>query len=170
MKALLTISIALFLSSCTASYQQRVLKPASSKLDRGGGVFISTPKNGWYGNTEYKNSGKMTANAVKAAFARFSNNVYISEECLGPGCLKGVPADKYAYYVAPEVLHWEDRATEWSGIPDQVEIKIVVYDTKSGAEVASSVLTGKSKWATFGGDHPQDLLPEPLNRFVESLY
>ncbi|WP_254924651.1 DUF4823 domain-containing protein [Aeromonas sp. A35_P] len=29
---------------------------------------------------------------------------------------------------------------------------------------------GKSKWATFGGDHPQDLLPEPTEKYVNSLY
>jgi Domain of unknown function (DUF4823) len=36
--------------------------------------------------------------------------------------------------------------------------------------VASTLISGQSKWATFGGDHPQDLLPEPLNSYVESLY
>jgi hypothetical protein len=112
----------------------------------------------------------MTANAVKAAFSRFSNNIHVTEECLGLECLKKIPIGKYAYYVEPDILHWEDRATEWSGIPDRIEIKISVYDAISGAELASSIVSGKSKWGTFGGDHPQDLLPEPVNKYVESLY
>ena len=62
------------------------------------------------------------------------------------------------------------RATEWSGIPDKIEVKIIVYDGGTGKEVGSTLISGRSKWATFGGDHPQDLLPEPLNSYVESLY
>jgi len=170
MKVLFIVSISIFLSSCAASYNQQILKDATSKLERDKGVFISTPRNGWYGKIEYKNSGKMTANAVKAAFSRFSNSVYISEECVGLECLKTAVTTKYAYYVVPEILHWEDRATEWSGIPDRIDVKISVYDIASGSEISSTVITGTSKWATFGGDHPQDLLPEPVNYYVQSLY
>jgi len=84
--------------------------------------------------------------------------------------LKEIPTERYEYYIQSEILHWEDRATEWSGLPDRIEIKISVYDTHSGAELASSILSARSKWATFGGDHPQDLLPEPVKQYVESLY
>jgi hypothetical protein len=70
----------------------------------------------------------------------------------------------------PEILSWEDRATEWSGIPDSIEIKLSLYDGASGQELSSVVITGKSKWATLGGDHPQDLLAAPFRKFVESLY
>ncbi len=72
--------------------------------------------------------------------------------------------------VTTEILHWEDRATEWSGRPDRVEVQISVYDTSTREEVASSSYSGKSKWATFGGDHPQDLLSEPTDNYVRSLY
>ena len=121
--------------------------------ERGKGVFISTPKNGWYGKTEYKNSGKMTASAMKAAFSKFSNNVYISEDCMGKECLSIISTEEYAYYVETEILHWEDRATKWSGMPDRIEIRISIYDSRLKAEIASVVIDGKSKWTTLGGDH-----------------
>ena len=85
-------------------------------------------------------------------------------------CLKKDQSVSYDYYVIPEILYWEDRATEWSGIPDKIEVKVSVYDGQSAKELASTIILGKSKWATFGGDHPQDLLPDPLNKYVESLY
>ena len=170
MKTSFMIIAVLLLSACSARFQTRLVQPSISRLERGKGVFISTPKDGWYAKIEYKDSGAMTANAVKAAFSRFSNNISVSNQCLGRECLKIIPTDQYAYYVEPEILHWEDRATEWSGLPDRIEIKISVYDAMSGKELASSVLIGRSRWATFGGDHPQDLLPEPVNKYVESLY
>ncbi|WOA51920.1 DUF4823 domain-containing protein [Dickeya solani] len=34
----------------------------------------------------------------------------------------------------------------------------------------SVILSGKSKFVTFGGDHPQDLLPDSINNYISSLY
>ena len=158
------------LAGCSATYTHEVVSDPRVTLDRGKGVFISTPKTGWYGRTEYRDSGKMTANAIKAAFSRFTSNVVVTEQCTGMDCLKVIQTDRYGYYVEPQILHWEDRATEWSGLPDRIEIKISVYDASLGTELASSVLAGRSKWATFGGDHPQDLLPEPVGSYVNALY
>jgi Domain of unknown function (DUF4823) len=170
MRRALGVLIMSFLAGCSATYSRQIVKEPTTKLERDRGVFISTPKDGWYGRIQYKNSGKMTAAAIKAAFSRYSNSVYVSEECLGSECLKIIPATKFAYYIEPEILHWEDRATEWSGIPDKITIKISVYDAALGSGIASAVFDGESKWATFGGDHPQDLLPEPVNQYVDSLY
>lgn len=68
------------------------------------------------------------------------------------------------------ILHWEERATEWSGKPDRIEIQIIIYDLSTKKQIVNSTYTGKSKWATFGGDHPQDLLAEPTQTFVDALY
>ncbi|MOA60072.1 hypothetical protein D3C78_1848620 [compost metagenome] len=51
-----------------------------------------------------------------------------------------------------------------------IEIQVVIYDTLSKKNIANSSFKGKSKWATFGGDHPQDLLPEPAEKYVNALY
>jgi hypothetical protein len=170
MKHFSVLLVALALTGCSASYQQQVLKETTAKLERGKGVFIAIPKDGWYGKIEYKSSGRMTANALRAAFSRFSNIIQVAEDCFALDCLKKAFGGSFVYLVVPDILHWEDRATEWSGIPDRIEVKISVYDAVSGAELTSVIVSGKSKWGTFGGDHPQDLLPEPINKFVESLY
>ena len=77
---------------------------------------------------------------------------------------------KFKYLVYPTILHWEDRATEWSGRSDKVEIKVVVVDVLTGNTITGSIIKGSSGLATFGGDHPQDLLPGPVNQFVSTLY
>ncbi len=76
----------------------------------------------------------------------------------------------FDHYIIPEILHWEDRATEWSGKPDKIEIKVTIHEGQDSKELTSAIISGKSKWATFGGYHPQDLLPEPLNKYIESLF
>jgi hypothetical protein len=168
------IFIAGLVSACSATYKQYVLEEPSTKLVKGNSVLIATPADRWYGKIEYSGSGRMTALATRAAFARFSNNISISAECKDLACLRKSASGPFDYYVIPVILHWEDRATEWSRLPDKIEVKIevkiMVYDGGTRKELASTLIAGESKWATFGGDHPQDLLPEPLNSYVESLY
>jgi hypothetical protein len=163
------VVLSMMLFGCAATYKQNVLSDAGIKLIKGKSVSIATPANGSYDNKEYAASGKMTAQATRTAFTRFSNTITISSACADLACLQKT-GSKADYYVIPEILHWEDRATEWSGIPDRIEIKLAIYDGKSAHALATSLIIGKSKWATFGGDHPQDLLEKPLNAYIQSLY
>lgn len=169
LKVLLILSVVL-ITGCSSKYSHTELQSPNTRLDNTRGVLISTPEDGWYENTQYRNSGRMTVNAVRAAFTKFASPVDIMDSCHGDDCFNVIDTVKYGYYVKPEILHWEERATEWSGKPDRIEIQLVIYDAVTKNEMANSSYTGKSKWATFGGDHPQDLLPAPTNEYVKSLY
>lgn len=169
-KCILVVLSLSLISGCASTYKHSEFQAPTSKLDSTKGILISTPKNGWYGNTQYRNSGRMTANAIKAAFSKNAKKADVTRDCKGDECLSSIDIGKYGYYVKPIILHWEDRATEWSGKPDRVEIQMVVFDVLTKGELANSSYTGTSKWATFGGDHPQDLLHDPTNEYVSSLY
>jgi hypothetical protein len=170
MRNVLLLFVVILLSGCAAKYNQVDLHTPTSNLIKGKSILIATPENGTYGDKVYSSSGRMTALAVNAAFAKFSNNIEVSKKCNDFKCLKVNESGQFNYYVIPEILHWEDRATEWSGKPDKIEVKVSVYDSETENELASTIIKGKSKWATFGGDHPQNLLTEPLNTYVGSLY
>lgn len=158
------------ISGCTSTYHQRTVSDTTTQLQNNKNVLISTPDNGYYGSTQYQGSGQMTANAVRTAFLRHTDQAKVTTKCHGYSCMDMFLPDEYQYYVQPDILHWEDRATEWSGKKDVIEIKLTIYQTSTKEILSSVVLSGKSKWATFGGDHPQDLLAEPINNFVDTLY
>jgi len=164
------VSSAILLAGCSAKYSTNNIQERTEHLVKDVSVVISQPTDGVYETHTYSGSGRATADAVKAAFLRHSDNVTVFADCDDVTCLKANHSISRGYYVVPQILHWEDRATEWSGIPDKIEVKITVYNAESNNRVASTIINGKSKWATFGGDHPQDLLPEPINMFVSSLY
>ena len=165
--ATLIVFISILSGCSTATYKQEALTQPSSNLVRGKSVSIATPTNGFFKTEEYQSSGKMTTLAVQSAFARFSSTITVMPACKNLACLKD---SSHYYYVIPEILHWEERATEWSGKPDKIEVKISVYDNLNLKELASTIISGKSKHATLGGDHPQDFLAEPINAYVQSLY
>lgn len=167
----IVVMVALSLTvACTPTYNQANLHPNSQSLDSSKGVLIAIPRDGWYGNQRYQNSGTMTANAVKSAFSRYALTVNTIDQCADASCLASIDTDKYGYFVQPVILHWEDRATEWSGRRDHIDIQLIIYDTKTGEAIVNGSYQGASQWATLGGDHPQDLLPEPTNGFVAQLY
>lgn len=160
----------LFLSGCSSSYKYNEYQAPEVKLAQNVSVVISVPENGWYGQTEYKNSGRMTANVIRSAFSKNTQKVTVTSNCKGKECLNSIDSNEYGYFIEPIILHWEDRATEWSGKSDKIEIQMITYDLKTKKEIANTTFSGKSKFMTLGGDHPQDLLDEPANKYVETLY
>ncbi|WP_370570049.1 DUF4823 domain-containing protein [Serratia sp. OS31] len=171
MKNLLLFSSAmLLLTGCSAKYNTNNVQENTELLIKDVPIAIAKPADGFYETHTYAGSGNATATAIKAAFLRHSDNVSIFADCENASCLREHHMVSRGYYVIPQILHWEDRATEWSGIPDKIEVKITIYNAESNARVASAIISGKSKWATFGGDHPQDLLPDPVNSYISSLY
>ncbi|WP_246883092.1 DUF4823 domain-containing protein [Pseudomonas sp. Tri1] len=160
--------VSILATGCTAKYAQQDVFPSQAKLDRQMPVTIATPVDGRYETTVYPASGDMTAAAAKTAFSHYANHVTVVDACRELGCLR--QNSPSGYYVIPEILHWEDRATEWSGLPDKIEVKLAIYGPTGTQPLGSTILSGKSKWATFGGDHPQDLLHEPIAEYVKAQY
>lgn len=171
MKTTVTVPLlaCLVAAGCTSTYQQKPTVASQASLNPGKQVAVATPQNGSYGAETYGSSGASTAAAVRAAFARHTSQVVVAPDCRDLACLRGRYPDA-TYYVVPMILHWEDRATEWSGKKDKIEVKLSVYGVDGEQEIAGTLIGGKSKWATFGGDHPQDLLPEPIQAYVDTLY
>lgn len=168
----LVVFMALLLG-CAHSYElsTRPADIAVPRLSPDTKVYVALPEDGSYGSTVYNGSGPMTAKAIAKSFLKYcvevmeesSHQSYATalEEARKQGC------DLLVY---PVILHWEERATEWSGLPDRISIKLTLTDAKTEKLLDSIVIDGKSRWATFGGDHPQDLLPEPIDRYVGTLF
>jgi len=170
-RVVVAVSLLVLASGCADTHQIIGRTAPVSKFGASDTILVGVPDDGMYGADTYRGSGLNTAQIVLAAFAKHTRMAKIGrpsqtfDETLASARQAGVK-----YLVYPTILHWEDRATEWSAIPDKVEVRIEVIEASSGETVASGVIKGKSGLATFGGDHPQDLLPEPTQEFVFSLY
>ncbi len=158
---------------CVHTYEleSRTADALSLKLSRQTTFYVGIPDNGRFGSRVYSGSGDMTAQAIVAAL---SGHVRTVRTASSPASIEETLAAarivSASYIVQPTILHWEDRATEWSGIRDRMTIRLQLIRTSDGEVLNSTIISGKSRWATFGGDHPQDLLPEPLSRYVVGLF
>ncbi|MFZ4967345.1 DUF4823 domain-containing protein [Pseudomonas sp. Mn2068] len=171
MRATLIIALFTLLAGCADSHQWQSQQQASAPLNPKNRFYISTPADGQYGAQRYEGSGRNTVQIIynalvqKTRAARIGRLVENHDDALTDARAAGQDV-----LIFPTILHWEDRATEWSMIPDKVEVKIDVIEVSSGDVLSSGIVKGKSGLATFGGDHPQDLLPEPITNFVHSIF
>lgn len=171
-RVLLVLTVLLAMVGCADSHSLKVNQVDSNVyLEPTSAVYIALSDDGQYGRHYYAGSGKMLSQTIKSELVTTLNNVVIAKVPEGyDTALDFASSRKFDYLVYPTILHWEDRATEWSAKPDKVKVKIVVVDVKSGAVVKSGIIDGKSGIATFGGDKPQDLLPLPTKEFFAGMH
>jgi hypothetical protein len=155
---------------CVHTYEVPESDAAGPKLEPNASYYVAMAAPGRFNATIYEASGAMTTRAVAAALAPYAARV---ETGAAAGTLdEAIEQARDAgarYLVVPTILHWEDRATEWSGKSDRIRIRLEIVDAKSGAGLLTREIAGKSRWATLGGDHPQDLLAEPIGRWVQAV-
>jgi hypothetical protein len=166
---------ALVLPACTASYQQREtggIEASSIRLDPGKGVLVAVPADGQYGRKVYAGSGRTVAQKTAAAFSRYSPRVEVAtatatnrEESLAAARRAGA-----GYLVVPDILHWEQRATEWSGIPSRVSLSMTVIDVATGTDVRSGLLESRSAVMTLIRPNPDVLAQNLIDENVAVLY
>ena len=172
-RATLILVAAVFCASCSATYRttRDDTIAAVPRLDAQGRVYVSVPEDGAYETTPYVGSGLMVTQAVVAAFAEHVAQVVGGTELESEEeARSSARASGFMYLIIPSILHWEERATEWSGRSDVIKVGLRVFEVSNGNMLDSLTIDGKSRWFTFGGDHPQDLLPDPLADYAESVY
>ena len=171
MKKLALLGVLIFLVGCSSNYVVQPIETPNKSLGGTSEVYVMVPKDGQYGTTVYFGSGQMTAQAIHAALTSKVKKVYVANAVEDlEDALQNAKEMQFTYVFQPIILHWEDRATEWSGRPDQITLKYTVFDVATTEPVASTTISGTSKWATFGGDHPQDLVPVPTQTFVNQVF
>lgn len=156
---------------CSQKQAVDAYQPPSAKISRDASFYVMRPQDGSYRGKSYAGSGQSTTTAVVTALYAFTTKVVPASavEDLQTATANAKAAG-LSYVFEPTILNWEDRATEWSGKTDKITVRFIVHDIAKGSVVASTVARASSPWGTFGGDHPQDLLPLPTSTFVNGLF
>jgi hypothetical protein len=163
----------LILLGCQHTYQEKRLEKdaALPRLSTDATAYVAIPPDAWDKKQVATDSGKLTAVAVRDAFAKNLKRAFLARRLeTFSQSLETARNANCTYLVYPTVLLWEDHSTEFSGVRDKIEVRIRVADSVSGDILAETILKGKSRWFTDGGDVPQDLLQEPIQNYVASLF
>ncbi|NQU73751.1 MAG: DUF4823 domain-containing protein [Candidatus Omnitrophica bacterium] len=172
MKKVFVLLLCLGTMGCASIEQVRLGKYSSPpKLNPEGSAYILSPKDGRYMDREYKGSGLTTGWLFRKSFSEYLQRVETSVGTMP--FEKGFEEGKklnFMYFVYPQILHWEDRATEWSGAQDKVNVKADLFDIRTEQQLDSVMIKSKGTWFTLGGYHPQDILEKAIDEYVDSLF
>jgi hypothetical protein len=153
----------------TNPYQLKSLVRTEA-LKPGSTILVTIPSNGRTGSTEFTASGRQTARAIAAAFARHVKRVDVPGDIGNLSNPASVSAGRYDYKVIPQILHWEDRNTQWSSQPDRINIQLRVIRVSDDTTVSLGAVSGKSDWHAVGAADPEDLLPTGIEAYVDWLF
>ncbi|HYD01943.1 MAG TPA: DUF4823 domain-containing protein [Phycisphaerales bacterium] len=174
MKSLaIMLCLSLAMVGCTSSYRSdRLEGSAAPQLTKGAcSVYVSVPEDGSYQGHIGKGSGSATAKAIVTAFVPYTMRADCgSAPQTHDAGMASAASGGFTHYIEPTIMNWEDRATEWSGKLDAISVRLVLFEVPSRRQIDTVVIHGNSKWMTFGGDHPQDLLPEPMGKYAAQCF
>jgi hypothetical protein len=166
------LSFVVVLCGCQHTYQRvsSNVAPSRTVLDPQRSAYLAMPADGQFQEIIYRNSGTKTAFALQSSFAHYLRtlNVARTVESVDQAIASAKRAE-CDLVIFPTILHWEDRATEWSGRPDKIEIKVELFNVANTNLIDATLIKGKSRWFTLGGDAPEDLLERPIEDYVRSL-
>jgi hypothetical protein len=170
-RSALTAMVGASLSACGSSIQTRPLMARAGSLSTTARLYVTLPSDGQFGGEVYQGSGRALAQLVQSAFqARLSRVSVGSRIEEVDAAIIAARAAGNDLVVVPSIVHWEDRATNWSGIPDRAEVMLTVYDARDGSVLNRTLIVGKGTYWARRGAQPQDLLPEPLADYVAGLF
>lgn len=170
LRFVLLFVISALVSGCVDKFETESYSPPTSVISSSAKALILRSEDGQYAGKPYLNSGRMLTDQVEIAVASRLAQATVAQASDVESALAQARSTGVEYVIEPRILHWEDRATEWSGKPDRITIKLAIWDAETGEIVSTSLERASSKWATFGGDHPQDLLPKLLETWATRVF
>lgn len=168
LKIIMLFGLSLALLACTADY--KIIQNTHSTLSIRDTYYVSTPENGQYDGKPYLNSGVMTRDILFAGLIERGAKGIKGQQVSREQAVEDAQKHQCTRVMYPEILHWEDRATEWSGIRDKVKVAIDIIDTHNGKVLDSTILNLTGTWWTMGGLHPQDLIEEASDGYFKRLF
>ena len=161
----------LLLVSCVHKYAVPATPNSQALLPASATIYVVEPRDGRDDRPRtYGGSGGWTQSAVANALRDRGMRIILGgtvSKISQAVAAAGVAGADFLVY--PEIVHWSDRVTEWSGIPDRITLNVEIYEIATGTVLNRQEIKASSRWATFGGDHPHELLPELTRRWAGTL-
>ena len=145
------------------------MQTGESAVTQADAVAIMLPNDGTYSGTVYAGSGKVVATTIKrATFGKVQTSEIVEttnqKEALAYCKDKGI-----RFLIQPSILHWEDRATNWSGMRDFIKIEVLLVNPRDTSTLNSIMYNASSSWWTFVNTPPEDMLDESFDKAIHKL-
>jgi hypothetical protein len=166
----LLVPFVLTFTACAYASIERDETRGPDHVEAAGGVWVVEPSDGSYGGTQYAGSGRIVAKRVLETVREefpLAQLFADGEE----GAAARLAADQgVALIVSPTILHWEDRATAWSGFRDKVRIEVRLLSVEPPGLISDVTFESRNNSITLLDRRPEDLLDDDFDEAVLSLF
>ncbi len=133
MRVLILATYVLWMAGCaTSSKVQPMGGVAPAMLPPEEAVCVAVPADGSFESRVYTGSGRIVATRIEQALqASGTRSTMLGSAETDPAMSCRSRGGRFL--VLPTIRHWEDRASGWSGLPDRIEIEVILEDL-TGAE------------------------------------
>lgn len=175
MKKFLFVLIVILLSACSSSeikstFESIRLGDLQNPLSKEKNISIEIPSDALFQTTIYKDSGTKTASAFKSEFEKYAKSVKLLSGCHDKQCVSMAKMEDSDYLVSLEILHWEERSTNWSNKADRLNIKITIYDLADEGELTTDYIHTNSFIYSPSDGRVESYLPIIASNYVASLF
>ncbi|MFK5984652.1 MAG: DUF4823 domain-containing protein, partial [Pseudomonadota bacterium] len=134
-------------------------------------VTIAMPADGKFNGKRNPGSGKKTIKVLSKILSSYFQTVKLSQKPKSKRSnVLAARKQQSTVLVIPEILHWEDRNTFWSGKPDKITIKLRIIHVKTGKTLTTKTFKLSSEWSINSSTNkPEQLLIEPVKKYFASL-
>jgi hypothetical protein len=165
----IAVASAFLTSGCSASYQGIYLNQPSNHVYTPSRFLLVTPASGVYNNTVYPSSGPDVIAALTKELQRYTQSVAIIPVPVTIEQIFPQDLERTDYVIIPQILHWEDRATGWSFIPDRIEVRFDIFDNQRRF-IDSYLIQGRSAYIVWVSKQPNSLLAKPIRKMLTELF
>ena len=135
------IGIFLLVSMGCATSRTNTQIPLKSEIDKTKVIYVMQAKDGAYGGTAYKGSGLDVSKIILRTLRKVQPLAQLVEETNESDAAKMAKEKGASYLIVPDLLHWEDRATAWSGYRDKVKIELRLLSLDPIEVISSQSIT-----------------------------
>ena len=168
--AISVLFLSMFITACsdvtsiTRSDAGEVVLNSSAK------AYVSIPADGKYEQEIFTGSGRIAAGIVLGAFSTKMQHVDLADnKAYFSKAMEAARKGGYQYLITPEIIHWENRNTAWSGRPAKASISIKIVDVKTGEVIDSVVIQSRTSMVRVTDPSPEESLPPPVQEYVDSI-
>ena len=173
MRYIIFILMIISLTGCiTSIHSDHEARPIAKKtISTNDKFYIAVGNEGRYKTILYKGSNVELEYVIEKELSKYVSHIFCGNRIMDLNFAK-IEAKSAGcnILIYSRILHWEDRATAWSGLSDEVKIRTIIYDLRNDEILDSFVAEGTSANITFLNDGPSDLLDTPYRRYFDSLF
>lgn len=163
------IALAMITTGCSASYHHAFLNPSPKTLYPQSRILLVTPANGTYGSIVYETSGTDVIQALSKELQRYTSAISIIPVPVTIDQILDKDLEQFDYVIIPYIMHWEDRATGWSFIPDRIEVRFEIFNNQRQL-IDTYLINGQSARIVWVSRQPDSLLPRPIRIMLQELF